>query len=243
MSGRKVEINKMEPLPLTSNENLPQSNSEGKKPNIVKKAYSRLVNNIKNLATKKQNNNEEPKAENVEISSSQEQPIESEPKTCKDKVANAIITKVEVEKNRTVFFTLLAIGCFLLCINIMMIPLIITSPGKFSMTLAFGSLFILISFLFYYGTKNYILKLFNSKRFILTILFLCSIILAFIFKIIDNYFLSLISSLIQLLCFILFGLSFIPGGQKGISYIKKKVSSPFVKIFMNLAKREISSNN
>ena len=50
-----------------------------------------------------------------------------------------------------------------------LIPFIITSPSKFSMCFAFGCTLVLISFLFYHGTKNYILKLFDKKRF--TILF------------------------------------------------------------------------
>ena len=244
LEGKKININKMEPLPLNSNENSPQLNAENVPSSFMKKTYSKLINNIKTLALKKENPPEEQKvSEDVSISSSQEQQEETAPQTCKDKVANTIISKIEVKKNRTVFFSLLAIGSFLLCISILMIPLIITSPGKFSMVLAFGSSFIMISFLFYYGTKNYVMKLFDKKRFYLTILFLCSVILAIIFRFIDNYFLSLLSCIFQLFCLVLFGLSFIPGGQSGIKYIKKKVSSPFVKIFMNLAKKEITSDN
>ena len=123
-----------------------------------------------------------------------------------------------------------------------MIPLIITSPRKFSMTLAFGSIFLVISFLFYYGTKTFVLKLFDKKRFLLTILYLSSFILALFLMIINNYFLSLLSSIFQVFCLVLFGLTFIPGGKSGINYIKKKVSSPFVKIFMNVAKNELTNN-
>ena len=209
----------------------------------MKKAYSKLVNNIKTLATKKENQNPEPpKTEDVTITSSQDQQEDIAPKTCKDKVADAIINKVEVQKNKTVFFSLLAIGSFLLCISLLTIPLIITSPSKFSMTLAFGSAFILASFLFFYGTKNYVLKLFDKKRFLLSILFISSIIIAIIFWFINNYFLSLLISIFQVLCVVLFGLTFVPGGQKGITYVKKKISSPFVKIFMNIAQREITNN-
>ena len=248
LDGRKIEINRMEPLPLTSNENIPKSTKENVPIKFMKNAYTKLVKNIKFLATKKNENSEnlenqeQPKVESVSISSSQEQEQEQEnkPKTCKEKVADAIITKVEVEKNRTVFLSLLSIGCFLVCISLMMLPLVITSPSKFSMSLAFGSSFLLVSFLFYYGTKNYVLKLFDKKRFLLSLLFISSIILAIVFWFIDNYFLSLLSCLYQSLCFILFGLSFIPGGQSGISFIKKKISSPFVKIFMNVAKKEIT---
>lgn len=110
------------------------------------------------------------------------------------------------------------------------------------MTLAFGSAFILVSFLFFYGTKNYVLKLFDKKRFLLSILFISSIIIAIIFWFINNYFLSLLISIFQVLCVVLFGLTFVPGGQKGITYVKKKISSPFVKIFMNIAQREITNN-
>ena len=245
LNGKNVVINK-EPFPFAVNDNQPPEKSENAPKKFVKNAYSKLVFNIKNLVSKKQEPSQEvPKAEQVSISSSQEEQTEqtdSTPKTCKDKVANTIISKVEVEKNRTVFFSLLAIGSFLLCINILMIPLIVTSPSKFSMTLAFGSSFVLISFLFYYGTKNYVMKLFDQKRYLLSLLFISSIILAIVFWFIDNYFLSLLSCLYQSLCFILFGLSFIPGGQSGISFIKKKISSPFVKIFMNVAKKEITNS-
>ena len=242
LNGKNVVINK-EPFPFAVNDNQPPEKSENAPKKFVKNAYSKLVFNIKNIVSKKQEPSQEiPKAEEVSISSSQEEQTDTEPKTCKDKVANTIISKVEVEKNKTVFFSLLAIGSFLLCINLLMIPLIITSPSKFSMTLAFGSSFVLISFLFYYGTKNYVMKLFDKKRFLLSLLFICSIILAIVFWFLDNYFLSLLSCLFQSLCFILFGLSFIPGGQSGISYIKKKISSPFVKIFMNVAKKEITNS-
>ena len=242
LNGKNVVINK-EPFPFALNDNQPPEKSENAPKKLVKKAYSKFIFNIKNLVTKKKEPSQEvPKAEEVSISSSQEEQTDTTPKTCKEKVARTLITKVEVEKNRTVFFSLLAIGSFLLCINLLMIPLIITSPSKFSMTLAFGSSFVLISFLFYYGTKNYVLKLFDKKRFLLTLLFISSIILAFVFWFIDNYFLSLLSLIFQSLCFVLFGLSFIPGGQSGITYIKKKISSPFVKIFMNVAKKEITNS-
>ena len=242
LNGKNVIINK-EPFPFAVNDNPPPEKNENGPKKFVKQAYSKLVFNLKSLVKKKEPPSQEvPKSEEVKISSTQEEQPDTTPKTCKEKVAHTIISKVEVEKNKTVFFSLLAIGSFLLCINLLMIPLIITSPSKFSMTLAFGSSFILISFLFYYGTKNYVMKLFDKKRFLLTILFICSIVLAIVFWFIDNYFLSLLSSIIQSLCFVLFALSFIPGGQSGISYIKKKISSPFVRLFMNVAKKEITNN-
>ena len=242
LNDKKIVIKNMEPISTTSRENIPQKNEDNKAKAFMKNAYSKLVSNIKALATGKGETKEPEKSGEVNVSSSQEEQADLAPKTCKDKVADALISKVEVPRNLTVFFSLLAIGSFLLCISILMIPLIITSPRKFSMTLAFGSIFLVISFLFYYGTKTFVLKLFDKKRFLLTILYLSSFILALFLMIINNYFLSLLSSIFQVFCLVLFGLTFIPGGKSGINYIKKKVSSPFVKIFMNVAKNELTNN-
>jgi cation transport ATPase len=189
------------------------------------------------LATK---NKKETSTNEVKISTSENEEQNQQPKSCKDKMANAIIEKVEVEKNITVFISLLGIGCFLICLSIFLLPLIITSPSKFSMCFALGSILILVSFLFYHGTKNYIMKLFDKKRFIITILFVCSIILGLIFSLGKHYFISLLCSLFQLISLILFVLTFVPGGKKGINCIKKKMSSPFVNIFMKIAQNEVN---
>ena len=241
-NNKQIEINKIDPTPFTNKGSSPNSDSQTKtKPlNLVKNQYKKFVNNIKNLATK--NKKELPKNEvnEVNISSSQQEEQNQEPKSCKDKLANKIIEKVEVERNITVFLSLLVLGCFLICISLFLLPLIITSPSKFSMCFGLGSIIILISFLFYHGTKNYVMKLFDKKRFIITILFLCSIILGLIFSLGKHYFISLLCSLFQLVSLILFILTFIPGGKMGINCIKKKLSSPFVNIFVKAAKNEIS---
>ena len=163
-------------------------------------------------------------------------------KLFKDKLAIAIISKVEVQKNLTVFIALLGLGSLLLCFSIFLIPFIITSPSKFSMCFAFGCSLVLISFLFYHGTKNYVLKLFDKKRFVITILFICSILVGIIFSLGKHYFISLLCSLFQLLSLVLFVLTFLPGGKKGINYIKRQVSSPFVRVFMRMAENQINNS-
>ena len=235
IKNKKIEINKIDPTPFTSKESNNNTNTQKKPLNLVKNQYTKFINNIKNLATKKETSTNE-----VKISTSENEEQNQQPKSCKDKMANAIIEKVEVEKNITVFISLLGIGCFLICLSIFLLPLIITSPSKFSMCFALGSILILVSFLFYHGTKNYIMKLFDKKRFIITILFVCSIILGLIFSLGKHYFISLLCSLFQLISLILFVLTFVPGGKKGINCIKKKMSSPFVNIFMKIAQNEVN---
>ena len=232
-NNKKIEMNKIDPTPLSNKESSSNSNQQvqQKKPNLVKNTYTKFINNIKSLAFKNKKESQK-NEENIESSQTEEQ--NQPPKTCKDKMANAIIKKVEVEKNMTIFMSLLSIGCFLLCISIFLIPLIITAPSKFSMCFGLGSVLILISFLFYHGTKNYIIKLFEKKRFVITILFICSIIFGLIFSIGKHYFISLLCSLFQLISLILFILTFLPGGKYGINCIKRKMSLPFIKIFSRL---------
>ena len=223
---KKIEINKIDPTPFTNNGSPQNISPTNQKKSLVKTTYTKFINRIKKLAIKKEINEN-----NNEIEPSQPEEQEQPPKNCKDKMAHAIISKVEVEKNTTVFISLLGIGCFLICLSLLMIPLIITSPSKFSMCFGLGSVLILISFLFYHGTKNYVMKLFDKKRFIITILFICSIFLGLIFSLGKHYFISLLCSLFQLISLILFILTFIPGGKYGINCIKRKMSSPFINIF------------
>ena len=224
--NNKIEINKIDPTPFTNKGSTQNNEPTVQKKSLVKTTYTKFINGIKNLATKKnidQNKND------IEPSNSEEQ--NEPPKTCKDKMAHAIIRKVEVEKNTTAFISLLGIGCFLICLSLLMLPLIITSPAKFSMCFGLGSVLVLISFLFYHGTKNYVMKVFEKKRFVITILFICSIFLGLIFSIGKHYFISLLCSLFQLISLILFILTFIPGGKYGIRCIKNRLSSPFMNIF------------
>ena len=177
LRNKNIEINKIDPRPLASKESV-QNPAPPQGIKLVKNTYFNLVKNIKNLATKKNTSETSPQNGNVEISSSQNESVDIvAPKTWKDKLAITLISKLEVQKNITVFLSLLGFGSLLLCFSIFLIPFIITSPSKFSLCFAFGCTLVLISFLFYHGTKNYILKLFDKKRFTITVLFICSILL------------------------------------------------------------------
>lgn len=244
LKNRKIEINQIDPTPFSSKEQIPNPpEPQGTKGiNLVKNTYSSFIKNIKNLATKKSVSENELQTREVNIASSQNEPIDMAPKTWKDKLALAIISKIEVERNITVFLTLLGLGSILLCFSLFLIPFIITSPSKFSMCFAFGCSLVLISFLFLHGTKNYVLKLFDKKRFTITLLFICSILVGIIFSFGKHYFISLFCSLFQLVSLVLFILTFIPGGKKGINYIKRQATSPFVRVFMRMAENQINNS-
>ena len=163
-------------------------------------------------------------------------------KTCKDKIEEKIVEKIEVEKNIAVFLMLIALGCGLLCLSIFLLPLIITSPSKFSLCFAMGSLLVLISFLFYYGTKEYFRTLFGAQRFWISILFILSIIIGISFSLGKHYIISMLCSICQLVSLIVFILSFVPGGRVGINCIKKAITSPFSGLWMRMAASQIANS-
>jgi hypothetical protein len=158
--------------------------------------------------------------------------VENTQNSCKDRLLKKLQDNIEVEKSYQTFFILLALGLGLLCLSLMFLPVIILSPYKFVSCFSFGSLLILASFIFVYGTKSYFETLFSKSRFVFTILFLTSIVLGIIFSWSEYFFFSLICSMFQLISLIVFTLSFIPGGRSGISFIGGLLSSPFTNLWM-----------
>lgn len=261
LANKQIEINSREiNIPVSSVEtperNQPSDNYNKRRFGMGTlltgiKGFMKLGNKSPNTSQISQNNNDNNDNNDlneVQISSSiqqsEQQSVQNLPQTkldqCKEKAAQMIINTIEVKKNYTVFFSLLGLGSFLLCMSVFMLPFILTSPSKFSMCFAFGSILVLISFLFFHGTKAYVEKLFQKNRFWISLLFISSILLGIIFSIAGKYFFSLLCSLFQLFSLVMFILTFVPGGRKGIESIKKKLSSPFVRVFMGMAANEIN---
>lgn len=258
IANKQIEINSEEPKNSVSISNKGQvsqkkispSSLAGGATNKIKGVFNNFKGLIKLGSTSPETsqineNQDNPESLQVQISSSNNQAIQQikGPQTkfeqCKEKISNTIISTIEVQRNYTVFFTLLGLGCFLLCMSVFMLPFIITSPSKFSMCFAFGSVLVLVSFLFFHGTKAYVEKLFDKNRFWISALFILSIILGIIFSFAGKYILSLPCSLFQLFALVMFILTFIPGGRKGIEAIKRKLSSPFARVFMGMAASEL----
>lgn len=145
---------------------------------------------------------------------------------CKETVLKKIEENLEVEKSYKTFMIMIFIGLSMLCLSLMFLPVIIISPSKFVMCFSLGSIIILSSFIFVYGTKAYVEKLFAKNRFVFTMLFLCSIILGLYFSISGNYLISILLAAFQLVTLIVFTLTFLPGGSHGISFIGGLLLSP-----------------
>lgn len=158
----------------------------------------------------------------------------SEENSWKNKLMRKLQENIEVEKSYQTFFILLMIGLGLLCVSLIFLPVIIISPYKFVLCFSFGSLIILISFIFIWGTKAYFETLFSKNRFLFTLLFLSSILLGIMFAWSGYFFFSLLCSIFQLVSLIVFTLSFIPGGKVGISFIGSMLASPFTNLWMRM---------
>ena len=161
-------------------------------------------------------------------------PADSKIKRCKQKILKTIEENLEVEKSYKTFSIMIFIGLGMLCLSLLFLPVIIFSPSKFVMCFSLGSMIILSSFIFIYGTKSYVEKLFAKNRFAFTILFLVSIILGLYFSISGNYLISIFLAVFQLITLVVFTLTFFPGGTAGISFIGNLLLSPFRNVWSRL---------
>jgi hypothetical protein len=151
-------------------------------------------------------------------------------------IKSPLTESVEVEKNYTYFFIVFAVGLLFIILSFFHLPLIIFFPGKFSSLFSIGSLIILLSFIFIYGTCQFLGMLFKKERCVYTIIYLFSVIGGFIFSYLYNYYIVvLICTSVQLISIIIFILTFIPGGYSGISIILQMLKLPLNAFF--------SSNN
>jgi len=241
LDNKNIEINNPTDISSTTNQ------ESDKKSNAVQNFISGFKNFLKPKLTSTEI--EKDNKENIEsnqvvdsnrlTTSSKEEETKNK-ESFRDKIANKIIEKLEVERNILLFILLILIGIGLIIFSFFLLPMIMISPGKFSFCFAVGSIFILISFLFLVGTRNYVNKILDNKRIFISISFILSIFIGIGFSLGHHYFISLFCSGVQLISMIMFILTFIPGGRAGIDCIKRTLSSPFTKLFINKAKSDLN---
>jgi hypothetical protein len=191
----------------------------------VGETYSSIVNKLKGYA--KLNSND------VEANIAQEENL-----GFFEKMKGCVKNSLEVEKSYKVFFIMLATGLGLIMISLMFLPIVWMSPQKFVSLFSLGCLVSLFSFIFVYGTSEYLEMLFSRKRLLFTMLFLFSIGLGIYFSFNKTYYLiSLACAVVQMITLVVFTLSFIPGGGMGIYFIKNMLMSP-----LNYAWNKITGN-
>ena len=244
LDNKNIEINNPPDISSTSNE------EPDKKSNTVENFISGFKNFLKPKLTSteiekdnkenKENNEANQVEDSNRLTTSSKKEDSKKKESFREKLANKIIEKLEVEKNILLFALLICLGIGFIIFSFFLFPLIVASPGKFSFCFAVGSIFILISFLFLVVTRNYVKKVLDNKRIFISISFILSIFIGIGFSLGHHYFISLICSGVQLITMIMFVLTFIPGGRAGIDCIKKTISSPFTKLFINKVKSDLN---
>ena len=117
-------------------------------------------------------------------------------------------------------------------LSFLFLPMILIAPKKFVSLFSMGSLITIFSFIFYYGTYDFLLMLFNKDRRWFTSGFLISVGIGVYFSFYPTYMIiSIICSGFQMIVMFMFILSFIPGGKAGIDFMINIILSPFKKIF------------
>ena len=240
LSNKNIEINN--PADISSTASNPE-------PSENKNAVQNFISGFKNLFKPKLSSIDIEKDNKENIQANQEEDSnrmtssskeEKKEETWRDKLANKIIEAIEVERSIGIFSVLICIGTALIIFSFFLLPIVIVSPKKFSFCFAVGSIFVLISFMFLVGTRNYVTKLLDNKRILISVSFILSIFIGIGFSLGNHYFISLLCSAVQLISMIMFILTFIPGGRAGINCIKNAITSPFTKLFINKAKSELN---
>ena len=155
-------------------------------------------------------------------------------------------TKYSIEPSYKFFLIFIILGAIFLLSCAMTLPIFLLSPSKFLFLFTLGDLFILFSFLFYYGSKEFInLFINNDNSRLIIVMLMCSTLIGFIISCYGHYFISLCFAIIQMILSIFFVLTIVPYGQYGINAMNNVLISPFKKI-ANVIKNhfeEIKNNN
>ena len=151
--------------------------------------------------------------------------------------------KIQVQSSYKYFLLFLAITFLLAFFALLNIPFILFNPGKYLSLLTFGNIFLMISFLFYYGSKDFFAFLIDEKRTGVVfghLLTICSSFFVSIF--IGGYFLQFILDFVLSITTAMFILSLLPGGKGGISALKNMLLGPGM-LLWSYIKGKISGNN
>jgi hypothetical protein len=141
---------------------------------------------------------------------------------------------IEVKTSYKWFLIIASIGFLFVFLSLLFLPFVAINPQKFLTLFSIGSILILSSFIFIYGTTEYFRMLFTNERFVFTSVYIVSILLGLYSAYVKNlYILSFICVLIQIITLVIFTLSFIPGGKSGISFILNMLITPVKRLFNN----------
>lgn len=114
------------------------------------------------------------------------------------------------------------------------LPVLLLKARKFALLFSLGSLFVISSFNFLWGFTAHLKHLFSRERFPFTSVYFTSLFLTIYFALgLRSTMLTVISSVFQVLALMWYIISYLPGGQKGLSI--------FSRLFYRTASQTVSS--
>jgi hypothetical protein len=152
--------------------------------------------------------------------------------------------KIQVQSSYKYFLIFLGLGLLFFFFALLCLPFIIFNPGKFLRLLTLGNIFIMLSFLFYYGSKDFFSFLIDAKRTGVVFAHLLSMCFSFFISLfIGGYFIQFLLDFILGITTIMFILSLLPGGSGGISAIKNMILGPGLFLLNNLKGKIFGDNS
>ena len=193
-----------------------------------------MSNIVRRFSWKSSNNTEESNNEEIQLkggtSSEYNMPNENR---CLSRLKNKLISIIQVETSYMKFGIIFITGIAIIIMSLFFIPLIFISPKKFALLFALGTFVSLSSFIFYYGTVQFLDILFNKDRIWFTIVYLIGFFGCLFFPIFlgKNYFIILIFSGLEMISTLFFILTFLPGGYSSIKLFTNLFISQFKRLF------------
>ncbi len=157
---------------------------------------------------------------NDEESGLSNSPPRPQPSMTLNRIQNYLLNLTErlrISPNMKLFFI-----CLLICgvnffLLLMSFPMIFISPSKILGYLSFGNILLIMSLLFYYGSNRFFGFLRDNKRFKITLIHILFIVCGLFFPMFQGYIFSFILDIALIITTVMFLLTIIPGGQRGIN--------------------------
>lgn len=118
------------------------------------------------------------------------------------------------------------VALLLFSISLMYLPFVMIRPSKFIIPYSMASAIVFVSFGFLQGFITYGNHLTSKDRYPYTLVFVGSTIMTLYSALyIQRYLVTVVCILAQMACFAFYIISYVPGGQTGISYLTSTVGT------------------
>ncbi|RNA34470.1 transport SFT2-like [Brachionus plicatilis] len=132
------------------------------------------------------------------------------------------------------FMICLLMGVFCMSLASLYIPVIVLKSRKFVLLFSLGSLFFIASFSILWGVKSHLKHLFNIARLPFTLSYFSTLFATIYYAmIVKSVLITLLFAVLQIGTLIWYVVSYIPGGQKGLTF--------FSKMFYSLASKTVQT--